>query len=46
MTTLRQLRKQNLSLLGDENEEGFDKAFKFIQPGVSSCLELLPYLLC
>jgi flavin-dependent dehydrogenase len=46
MTTLRQLRKQNLSLLGDENEEGFDKAFKFIQPGASSCLELLHYLLC
>ena len=46
MTTLRQLRKQSLSRLGDENEECFDKAFKFIQPGVSSCLELLPYLLC
>lgn len=34
MTTLRQLRKQNLSLLGDKNDTGFESAFKAIQPGI------------
>ena len=32
MAVLRQLRKRNTSILGDENEDGFDTAFGFIQP--------------
>ncbi|KAL8792397.1 MAG: hypothetical protein Q9195_005011 [Heterodermia aff. obscurata] len=32
MTVLRQLRKQEQSLLGDQNETGFESAFKSIQP--------------
>lgn len=42
MTVLRQLRKQEQSLLGDENETGFETAFKFIQPGMRACIQL-PY---
>jgi flavin-dependent dehydrogenase len=38
ITVLRQLRKQEQSLLGDKNETGFETAFKFIQPGI------VPYL--
>lgn len=38
MTVLRQLRKQEQNLLGDANEESFDSAFGFIQPGMLSCL--------
>lgn len=42
MTVLRQLRRQEQSLLGSEDESGFDTAFGFIQPGMSSCVQL-PY---
>lgn len=34
MTILRQLRQQTKSLLAEENEEGFERAFNFIQPGI------------
>jgi len=38
MAVLRQLRKQEQSVLGDADESGFDSAFGFIQPGKSSWL--------
>ena len=34
MTVLRQLRQQERSLLGSDDEQGFDTAFGFIQPGM------------
>ena len=36
MTVLRQLRQQSQNLLSSEDEEGFDTAFGFIQPGMPS----------
>jgi flavin-dependent dehydrogenase len=33
MTVLRQLRSKGTAIIGEEKDEGYDKAFSFIQPG-------------